>query len=149
MNYPRSLSTAEDYRNAPLGTVVAWPHEMPWTKDEPGWICNGTTLTDEELAATRQTYKARPVLRYDWDGRPLEKITRKRQYAVAVSPEPGTWKYLDATGGLAIGEDLARWVPIKAVALAFSVLWFKYPTRILRRFVSDSQIVEERAPRKS
>lgn len=143
---PRRLVTFEDYASAPLGTIVAYRHEMPWTRDETGWNCNGTILSDEELHASRSRERSRLVLRYAWDGYPMERDPRRREYAVAVATEPETWKYVGQDGRLTNSENFARWFPLKVLARAVTALWPQYPARIVRRFFTEPIVIEQFEP---
>lgn len=62
LEHPRTLSSVEDYENAPEGTVVAEPGFSAWTKDCDGdWWKGGTWFTDRKMAGTE-----RQVLRKGW-----------------------------------------------------------------------------------
>ena len=60
---PETLTTAEEYENAPEGTIVAasgkW--EVPYIKQDGVWLCSGIECTNEYMAK-----KCRAVLRKGW-----------------------------------------------------------------------------------
>ncbi|WP_165164935.1 hypothetical protein [Corynebacterium qintianiae] len=63
--HPRTLSSAEDYEDAPLGTVVAPSGNSPWVKIyEERWTIawSGARRTNSDMAELEEQY----VLRWGW-----------------------------------------------------------------------------------
>ena len=59
--HPATLSTEEDYENAPEGTVVASPDGFAWTKDRvDSWEHPDAWSDDRDMAVSRK------VLRWGW-----------------------------------------------------------------------------------
>jgi hypothetical protein len=62
--HPATLTTEQDYANAPMGTVVAEPGRFAWTKsygESYCWSQGGAWLTNREMAGTE-----RQMLREGW-----------------------------------------------------------------------------------
>ena len=62
-NHPKTLTTLEDYENAPLRTIVARPYHAPEIKTSwDSWVSVETSKrTNSEMARV-----PREVLRYGW-----------------------------------------------------------------------------------
>lgn len=59
--HPETLTTQEDYKNAPEGTIVARDHERAWTKLRGEWRAAGVSSNDIGMRDT-----ASRVLRWGW-----------------------------------------------------------------------------------
>ena len=60
--HPATLTTLEDYINAPAGTVIAEPGGLAWTKrSSGGWTADSIWLPNPDVAD-----KERQVLRWGW-----------------------------------------------------------------------------------
>ena len=60
--HPETLTTVEDYKNAPVGTVVEGEGKLPWTRLEYVWKeTAGDVQNDVGMAGTE-----RRVLRWGW-----------------------------------------------------------------------------------
>ena len=60
--HPATLTTLEDYINAPAGTVIAEPGGLAWTKrSSGGWTADSIWLPNPDVAD-----KERQVLRWRW-----------------------------------------------------------------------------------
>lgn len=61
--HPESLETEEDYKNAPVGTIVARNEDYPFVKNGPGgwWDMYSNMFDEKEMAGT-----SRKVLRWGW-----------------------------------------------------------------------------------
>ena len=65
---PETLSTLEDYQNAPEGTIIAHPGDMPWIKEDGHWRSPLFRQSSESLALT-VVRNDRPVLRWGENGK--------------------------------------------------------------------------------
>ena len=58
--HPAVLSTVEDYKNAPDGTIVAGDSEIPVVKNQHTWYAHGFKATSETMARLKDL----PVVRW-------------------------------------------------------------------------------------
>ena len=65
---PETLETVEDYENAPEGTIIANPGDMPWIKEDGHWRSPRFRQSSESLALT-VVGNDRPVLRWGENGK--------------------------------------------------------------------------------
>lgn len=66
--HPETLSTVEDYEDAPEGTIIANPGDMPWIKEDGHWRSPIFRQSSESLALT-VVGNDRPVLRWGENGK--------------------------------------------------------------------------------
>ena len=105
---PEVLVTVEDYENAPEGTVVALPGDLPWVKTEGLWRSPVFRDSSNALAAT--VFNARAVLRWG-DGRMSRHPDWPKRWR--VWKDQGDWFVISP-------EYAERYFPTHAEALAYA-----------------------------
>ena len=65
--HPEFLETAQDYEDAPMGTVVAYQGQCPWARLDDGmWTTAVMADMDEPVTSLRMGEVSRRVLRWGW-----------------------------------------------------------------------------------